>query len=125
MNEIITNVISIVVTAIVIPLISYLGFKLSQWISQQIKNDKEKALLNKANDIVMTAVKSVFQTYVESLKEADTFTVEAQQAALNRARAIVASELTTELKDFIKTNYGDLANWLTNAIEASIYQLKN
>ena len=125
MNEIITNVISIVVTAIVIPLISFLGFKLSQWINQQIKDDKNKAMLNKANDIVMTAVKSVFQTYVQSLKEADTFTVEAQQAALNRARAIVASELTTELKDFIKTNYGDLANWLTNAIEASIYQLKN
>lgn len=125
MNEIIISVISVVVTAVIIPLISFLGLKLSQWINQQIKDDKNKSLLSKANDIVMTAVKSVFQTYVESLKEADAFSPEAQQVALNKARAIVASELTTELKDFIKDNYGDLANWLTNAIEASIYKLKN
>ena len=85
----------------------------------------EKEPPSGAKDIVMTAVKSVFQTYVESLKEADAFSPEAQQVALNKARAIVASELTTELKDFIKDNYGDLANWLTNAIEASIYKLKN
>ena len=81
-------------------------------------------LLTQATEIVVTAVKSVFQTYVESLKNSGTFDKTAQLEALNKAKAIVTSELTVELKDFIVANYGDLEGWITNQIEASIYKLK-
>ena len=125
MNQILLNILAAVTTCIILPLISFLGIKLSQWLSTKIKDEKAAKLLTQATEIVVTAVKSVFQTYVESLKNSGTFDKTAQLEALNRAKAIVTSELTVELKDFIIANYGDLESWITNQIEASIYKLKN
>ena len=125
MNQILLNILAAVTTCIILPLISFLGIKLSQWLSTKIKDEKAAKLLTQATEIVVTAVKSVFQTYVESLKNSGTFDKAAQLEALNKAKAIVTSELTVELKDFIVSNYGDLESWITNQIEASIYKLKN
>ena len=125
MNQILLNILAAVTTCIILPLISFLGIKLSQWLSTKIKDEKAAKLLTQATEIVVTAVKSVFQTYVESLKNSGTFDKTAQHEALNRAKAIVTSELTVELKDFIIANYGDLESWITNQIESSIYKLKN
>lgn len=125
MNQILLNILAAVTTCIILPLISFLGIKLSQWLSTKIKDEKAAKLLTQATGIVVTAVKSVFQTYVESLKNSGTFDKTAQLEALNKAKAIVTSELTIELKDFIVSNYGDLESWITNQIEASIYKLKN
>ena len=125
MNEILLNVLSIIVTAVVIPVISFLGYKLSQFLNSKIKDEKARNLLDKANEIVLNAVKVVFQTYVESLKNSGNFNADAQAIALTKAKQIIDSELTEELKKFIKENYGDLSAWITNQIEASIYQLKN
>ena len=125
MNQILLNILAAVTTCIILPLISFLGIKLSQWLSTKIKDEKAAKLLTQATEIVVTAVKSVFQTYVESLKNSGTFDKTAQLEALHKAKAIVASELTVELKDFIVANYGDLEGWITNQIEASIYKLKN
>ena len=125
MNQILLNILAAVTTCIILPLISFLGIKLSQWLSTKIKDEKAAKLLTQATEIVVTAVKSVFQTYVESLKNSGTFDKTAQLEALNKAKAIVVSELTVELKDFIVANYGDLESWITNQIEASIYKLKN
>ena len=125
MNEILLNVLSVATTAIVLPLISFLGVKLTQWLNSKIKDEKAKALLEKANGIVLDAVRSVFQTYVESLKSSGSFDSQAQSIALGKAKAIIESELTEDLKTFIAESYGDVAAWIGNAIEASIYKLKN
>ena len=125
MNQILLNILAAVTTCIILPLISFLGIKLSQWINTQIKDEKAKTFLNKANEIVINAVRVTFQTYVESLKNSGGFGENEQKEALKRAKAIVDSELTAELKEFITANYGDLTNWVTNQIEASIYKLKN
>ena len=81
--------------------------------------------MNQANEIVLNAVKVVFQTYVEALKEKGEFNKDAQAIALTRTKGIITSELTEELKTFITQKYGDLTAWITNSIEASIYKLKN
>lgn len=125
MNEILLNILSVATTAIVLPLISFLGVKLTQWLNSKVKGDRAKALLNRANEIVLDAARTVFQTYVEALKKEGSFDAKAQEVALGKAKAIVLSELTEELKSFVADNYGDLMVWVTNAIEASIYKLKN
>ena len=125
MNEILLNILSVATTAIVLPLISFLGVKLTQWLNSKVKGDRAKALLNRANEIVLDAARTVFQTYVEALKKEGSFDAKAQEVALGKAKAIVLSELTGELKSFVADNYGDLMVWVTNAIEASIYKLKN
>ena len=125
MNEILLNILSVTVSAVVVPVIGFLGYKLTQWLNSKVKDDRAKALLNRANEIVIDAARTVFQTYVEALKKEGSFDAKAQEVALGKAKAIVLSELTEELKSFVADNYGDLMSWVTNAIEASIYKLKN
>lgn len=125
MNQILLNILAAVTTCIILPLISFLGIKLSQWLSTKIKDEKAAALFKKATEIVTDAVRVTFQTYVESLKNSGSFGKDEQLIALNKAKDIITSELTEELKTFISDNYGDLQTWIKNQIEASIYKLKN
>ena len=125
MNQILLNILAAVTTCIILPLISFLGIKLSQWLSTKIKDEKAAALFTKAVDIVTNAVRITFQTYVESLKNSGSFGKEEQLIAFEKAKAIITSELTEDLKTFIIQNYGDLQTWISNQIEATIYKLKN
>ena len=125
MNQILLNILAAVTTCIILPLISFLGIKLSQWLSTKIKDEKAAALLTKAVDIVTNAVRITFQTYVESLKNSGSFGKDEQSIAFEKAKAIIVSELTEDLKTFITQNYGDLQTWISNQIEATIYKLKN
>lgn len=125
MNEILLNIISVVVTAVVIPLISLLGSKLYELINSKIKNEKGAKCLTEASEIVLNAVRFVFQTYVESLKKSGSFDKDVQIEALNLAKNIVLSQLSAETKTFISSNYGDLNEWLITSIEAGINKLKN
>ena len=125
MNQILLNVLAAVTTCIILPLISFLGIKLSQWLSTKIKDEKAQALFAKAIGIVTNAVQVTFQTYVESLKNSGSFGKEEQAIAFDKAKAIITSELTEELKTFITQNYGDLQKWIANQVEATIYKLKN
>ena len=125
MNEIIINTISVVVTSIVLPLISIAGAKLIQFINSKIKNNKAADLLTTATTIVINAVRSVFQTYVEALKKEGSFNKDAQIIALNKAKDIALTQMTDEVKNYLVTTYGSLDSWLDTNIEATINILKN
>lgn len=125
MNNILLNIISVIVTAIILPLISYLGLRLTTYLNNKIKDEKTKTLLTKATQIVTNAVRSVFQTYVESLKAEGKFDEHSQNVALKKAKDIVLAEFSDDIKNFISENYGDLTEWITNQIEATINLLKN
>ena len=125
MNEIIINIISVVVTSIVLPLISIAGAKLIQFINSKIKNNKAADLLTTATTLVMNAVRAVFQTYVEALKKEGSFNKDAQIIALNKAKDIALTQMTDEVKDYLVTTYGSLDSWLDTNIEATINILKN
>ena len=125
MNEIIINIISVVVTSIVLPLISIAGAKLIQCINSKIKNNKAADLLTTATTIVINAVRSVFQTYVEALKKEGSFNKDAQIIALNKAKDIALTQMTDEVKNYLVTTYGSLDSWLDTNIEATINILKN
>lgn len=125
MNQILLNILATVVTCIILPLISFLGVKLTQWLNTKIKDEKGQKLIEGAVDVVVNAVRSVFQTYVESLKNSGNFNAEAQKIAFNLAKSIVLKQLTEDSKAYIANNYGDLEEWIRNQIEASIYKLKN
>lgn len=125
MNDILINVISAVVTTVLLPLITWAGTKLIQYIGTKVKNEKAATLLTTATTIVLNAVRSVFQTYVESLKASGSFDAEAQKTALTKAKDIALSQLGEDVKGYITTTYGNLDGWLTNQIESTINLLKN
>ena len=125
MNELLLNILSVVVTAVILPLISYAGTRLISYLNAKIKDEKAKEFLSQATTVVTNAVRAVFQTYVESLKKSGNFGAEAQLEALNKAKDIALSQLSEEVKEYISKNYGDINNWLTTQIEATINLLKN
>lgn len=125
MNEIILNIISVVVTAIILPLISYAGARLITWLNTKIKDENAKQQLTVATDIVTNAVRSVFQTYVESLKKNGTFDKESQKTALIKAKNDALAQMTDEIKEYITKNYGDLETWIITQIESTINILKS
>lgn len=125
MNEIILNIISVVVTAIILPLISYAGARLITWLNTKIKDENAKQQLTVATDIVTNVVRSVFQTYVEALKKNSTFDKESQKAALIKAKNDALAQMTDETKEYITKNYGNLETWIITQIESTINILKN
>ena len=125
MNQIFINILAAVVTCIILPLISFLGVKLTEWLNTKIKNEKGQTLIKKATDIVLNAVRCVFQSYVEALKKSGGFDQKAQIYAFNLAKDIALKQLGDDAKNYIAQNYGDLEEWLKTVIEASINLLKN
>lgn len=125
MNEIVINIISVVVTSIVIPLITFLGIKLTQWLNTKIKGEKERNLLTKITEIITNNVASTFQTFVESLKKENKFDLNAQAQALRKTKESIFNELSDEEIQYIDNNFGDFNEWITTQIEATIYKLKN
>lgn len=125
MNEIILNIISVVVTAVILQLISYAGARLITWLNAKIKDENAKQQLTVATDIITNAVRSVFQTYVEALKKNGTFDKESQKVALIKAKNDALAQMSDEIKYYITKNYGDLETWITTQIESTINILKN
>jgi type II secretory pathway pseudopilin PulG len=121
MNEILLDVLSALVTAVVIPVISIVGAKLVSWLSNQLNDSR----LEKINETITAAVRSTFQTYVDVLKKNGTFDAESQKEALSKAKDTILSQLTDGLTKWIKNSYGDVDSWLTTQIEATIDRLKN
>ena len=102
MNQIFINILAAVVTCIILPLISFLGVKLTEWLNTKIKNEKGQALIKKATDIVLNAVRCVFQSYVEALKKSGGFDQKAQIYAFNLAKDIALKQLGDDAKKYIQ-----------------------
>lgn len=125
MNEIIINVISVLVTSIVLPLITFLGIKLTSWLNTKIKDEKSRALLTGITEIVTRNVASTFQTFVESLKKENKFDEKSQSNALRYTKEQILKELSDEAIEYISDNFKDVNSCLTTQIESTIYNLKN
>ena len=94
------------------------------WLNQKIKDKKLARWASELFQIIMSAVQTVFQEFVDVLKKEGKFTLEAQKEAKERAYKIIVSQLTPELKKYIEENFGDMKDYIMNQIEAMIYQLK-
>ena len=117
MNEIILNIISVVVTAVILPLISYAGARLITWLNTKIKDENAKQQLTVATDIVTNAVRSVFQTYVEALKKNGTFDKESQKAALIKAKNDALEQMTDEIQEYITKKAKEIANLIEEKLK--------
>ena len=120
-QAILLSAIGIVLTA----LVSWSAERLIALINSKLANSKYAKYLTSIVDVITRAVKTTHQTYVETLKNKDMFTAEAQKEALSRAGEMALSQLTEDSKKWIATNFGDVKQWISNTIESVIYDLKN
>ena len=104
---------------------SWVLVKVKNLVATKIKNTKTQALLLGAVDVVASVVKATYQTYVQAIKGTEAWTQEAQKNALQQALHNAQVQLSTEAKDYIQANFGDVGAWVQNQIEATLYDLKN
>ena len=110
------SVIGIVLTG----LASWLTTVGVNFLNQKIKDKKIARWSSELFQIIMSAVQTVFQEFVDTMKKQGKFDAEAAKEAKERAYKIIISQLTPELQSYITDNFGDMKDYLMNQIEAMI-----
>ena len=106
-------------------LATWLTALLVDFLNQKIKDKKIARWSTDLFQIVMSAVQTVFQEFVDTMKKNGKFDEAAQKEAKEKAYNIIINQLTPELQNYIKENFGDMKDYIMNQIEAMVYQLKN
>ena len=97
----------------------------SKQLAEQTENAKAKHYIDEVTTAVTTAVTATSQTSVDSLKNNNAFTNEAQAEALEKAKVTALAIISPAAAEFIKEVYGDLENYLTAKIEETVRVQKN
>lgn len=127
MNEILKETILSVITLFTIILsgciTKIITLKINE-LSNKTKNEKKLEFLAWVNNIVVQCVDTTTQTYVESLKNSNSFDKDAQKEAFDKTMTNITN-LLSDADTQILTNYvGDVSTWLTTAIESYIQESK-
>ena len=67
------------------------------WLNSKIKNEKLRAVLDAALDVIQKSVLAIQQTFVEQLKKDGKFDKEAQKEALKKSVNLALANLSDEL----------------------------
>lgn len=105
-------------------LVSWLTAMGISFLNQKIKDKKLARWSSQVWQIIMSAVQTVFQEFVDVMKKSGKWNEETAKEAKERAYKIVTTQLTPELKKYIEENFGDIKEYVMNQIEAMIYNLK-
>lgn len=87
------------------------------------ENGKLNSYVDIAQGVVEIAVLSVAQTYVDELKKNGEFTKEAHYKAKNKAIEIANELITNDVRNAIKTLYGDVDTYIENLVEKFVLKL--
>lgn len=109
---------------IITGLISWATTVVVNWLNTKIKDKKMAQHATALFEIVMNSVKTISQTYVETMKKEDKFTKENQEKAFQMALDLIKGQLTPELIKYITENFGDVEVYLRTQIESTIFNLK-
>ena len=100
-------------------LVNYIKAKSTE-LNDKVDNDMADKYIKMLTQTITDCVIATNQTYVESLKREGKFDAEAQKQAFEDTKTAVLSMLNVELQDFITEVFGDVNEYLTTAIEASV-----
>lgn len=81
-------------------------------------------LIDELEKAIEDSVTYVSQTFVDSLKSTNSFTKENQKIAFTMAIDNVLSTVSQAAVDFIEESYGDVNNWISTKIEATVNRQK-
>ena len=109
---------------IITGLASWISIVITQWLNSKIKDKTLARHASAVLEIVTNAVMTITQTYVDNMKKNNMFDAEAQKIALDKCYTIVNSQLTSELKEYLANNFGDVQSYLMSLIESTILTLK-
>lgn len=121
------NLISDIFEVCIIPLLGVLTAYLVKYIqvksteiSGKVDNDLADKYIAMLADTINNCVIATNQTYVEALKKAGAFDMEAQKTAFNMTKNAVLAILSDEAKRYLTNAVGDLNEYITQQIEAAV-----
>ena len=120
MNQIIINVLTYLFIALIGGTLTFI----IRWLNKEIKNDFVSSVLDEIERAVNDAVQYVNQTYVDDLKEIDSFTDLDKKNALNMATNVAITGLSKRALAYINKNYDSIQDLLETKIEAAIKNFK-
>lgn len=113
---------------LVIPVVGAFIVQFIRTKTNQLKNknnnEKVNHYIDLAENVIETSVKSVFQTYVDSLKKSGQFDSYAQNEAFTMAKDNITKILNDASKQALTEVYGDLDEFLKHAIEKYVSENK-
>lgn len=122
-NALLMDIMYAVIIAVVPVLTTYaVKFLKAQFNKVHIYTEQSviRNTLADIEDIILTAVDTTSQTFVESLKEAGKFDEAAQKEAFQKSKDTILRLLNNESKELLVTLYNDLDTWLDSKIEATV-----
>lgn len=119
-NEILLDIINTILRIIITIGIPYV-FGL---IRARVKADIQVKYLGKFEELVVSAVTQVQQTYVSEMRKAGTFDKVAQATAFCKARDAVLTMMNEKTKEIVTEAVGDFEAYLKNKIEEAVYDVK-
>ena len=90
-------------------------------LKQKTSDKTQQRYLDLLEKYVIDAVVTTNQTYVNALKEAGTFDLEAQKEAFRRTKDAVLCLLTEDMQELIEKVVGDLDTYVNNLIESTVH----
>jgi uncharacterized protein YidB (DUF937 family) len=109
-------------------LLGWVAFKVKTFIDQKIGNEALKGILDRLTDATETAVKGVFQAFVEPLKNGGNFSDSDKAIAKQMAIAEIKSHLgekgVKELMTILGWNQETVDSNLATKVEAKVADLK-
>lgn len=94
--------------------------KLAVKASVSAESERKKYLINEIDHAVQTAVMYVNQTFVDALKEAETWNSDDAKEAFNLAFRTVIETISDDAQDFIIETCGDIQKYLEVKIEEEV-----
>lgn len=122
--EDIYNIILSVLATVLTGLASWGVSVLVAWINSKIKNEKVRAAIESARDIIVAAVAETSQTFVDNLKKTGDFSEALQAEAYEKTFSRVKSQLTAEAYELIKATVNDVDAWIASEIEKAVADRK-
>ena len=126
MNEVLMDldwgeVLSVIWTAILLPVLTYLGVAIKKWA--EAKN------IAKYTDILwdcaMDAVKDVYETIVKDIKGTDQWTTDKMVEVKEMAKTKTIAALTSAAYQCLSTANEDFDDYLDTLIESCLFDIKN
>lgn len=128
MKEFLMELLQILLTIFIPVITSVLTVFVKKWVDkyiEKVSNDGIKELILEGTDIILDAVDYTQQTYVESLKSAQSFDITAQKEALNIAKDRAFTLMSRDIINAIENRYGEINTYIETVIESAIAQSKN
>ena len=123
-NTCITTFLTVLVTGVATCVIKLINAKIDS-IVQHTKDEKKIRFLQwLENDVIVKCVNTTTQTYVETLKAENNFTLEAQKVAMTKTTEAVLNVLTEADNQLLAEYVDDVTTWITTRVEAYMYENK-